>query len=131
MYRWVDHTGEVELAVAAETEEGVFEEATRAMGELLGEAQAEGRIESRPVEAEGRDLPALLAGWLDELIYLADTAGFVPARALEVELGDARAAGTVEGRTGGASALVKAVTYHRLAFRRAAGGWEATVVLDV
>ena len=36
-YRWVEHTGELELKIEAATEEGVFSDALTAIAELLDE----------------------------------------------------------------------------------------------
>ena len=55
----------------------------------------------------------------------------MPARLAALELGEGRLTATVEGRLGAPAHLVKAVTYHRLSLTRGAGGWMATVVLDV
>src|SRR3954452_5779508 len=36
VFRWAEHTGELELEIEAASEHGVYEDAVRAMGELLG-----------------------------------------------------------------------------------------------
>jgi SHS2 domain-containing protein len=75
VYSWVDHTAEVELAIAADQEWEVFGDALRALAELLGiDADAGGR-ERREIAAIGPDRPALLAAWLEELVFLAETTG--------------------------------------------------------
>jgi SHS2 domain-containing protein len=128
-FGWAEHVGELELWVEAPDEGAVFAEALRALGEVLGEAT--GDPQWRDVTAEGDDRAVLLAAWIDELSFLAETEGFVPeaAEPLELEAGSMRA--RVRGRLGSPPHLVKAVTYHRLSFERADGGWRAVVVLDV
>ena len=106
MYRWVDHTGELELELEAATELGVFEEALAALGGLLAE-------------------------WLSELAYLAESEGFVPARAERLELTGKALEATVVGRRASPSSLVKAVTYHRLGIWEEDETWRARVILDV
>src|SRR5512139_283001 len=90
VYRWVDHTAELELRVDADSEAGVFRAALDALGELLGDDE-DGDHEpvSREVAVEAPDRPALLAAWLEELVYLAESEGLVPERAepLAVEAG--------------------------------------------
>jgi protein archease len=129
-HTWVEHVGELELCVEAGTEEAVLVEALRAFGELLGERD-EGGAATADVTAEGRDRAALLAAWLEELIFLAETEGFVPAAVEEIALEAERVRARVRGRRATPPHLVKAVTYHRLAFERADGGWRAVAVLDV
>jgi SHS2 domain-containing protein len=129
----VDHTGELELEIGAESEEDTLREAVAALGELLSEqAEAErGEPLVLDVSASAPDRAGLLADWLSELVFLGETEGFVPEGVRSLELGGGRVTAQVEGRRGDPGHLVKAVTLHRLAFEPADGGWRATVVLDV
>jgi SHS2 domain-containing protein len=132
---WAEHVGELELRVTAASEPEVFAEAALALGELLAEEDDAGpgaALEWRDVGARAPDRGALLAGWLDELVFLAETEGFVPAAVEDVVLGPGAVRTRVGGRRGSPPHLVKAVTYHRLAFEPApGGGWRAVAVLDV
>jgi SHS2 domain-containing protein len=129
-YRWVDHTAEVELEIEASDERGVLEDALHALAELLGIGPVAGE-ETRPVAVEAGDRPALLAAWIEELGFLAESEGFVATRLVELELGSDRLRATVSGVLGEPPPLVKAVTYHRLAFEPRDEGYVARVVLDV
>jgi SHS2 domain-containing protein len=129
-YRWVDHTAEVELEIEAAGEREVLEEALRALAELLGIDHA-GGDEQRSVGVEAGDRPALLAGWIEELIFLAESEGFVATRVDSVDVSERSVRATVAGVLGEPPPLVKAVTYHRLAFEPAGDGYVARVVLDV
>jgi SHS2 domain-containing protein len=130
VYRWVDHTSEVELEVEAASEPEVFEEALRALGELLAE-EPQGAARRRVVDVAAADLPTLFADWLGELVFLAEAESFLPERVVALTLEDARVVATLEGRTAAPRHLVKAVTYHRLALAEEDGVWRARVVLDV
>ena len=135
-YRWVDHTAEVELETEAASEPAVLEEAVRALAELLGVDQADGPAASvrtlrRTVTAQAPDRPALLAAWIDELWFLAESEGFVALRVEDLELGSDGLRATVAGVVDDPPPLVKAVTYHRLAFGPSEAGYVARVVLDV
>lgn len=130
MYRWVDHTAEVELEIEAPTEREVLAEALRALAELLGPAEATGD-ERRTLAASAADRPTLLAAWLEELVFLAESEGFVATRVESLELGADSLRATVRGMLGDPPPIVKAVTYHRLAFEPAGEGYLARVVLDV
>jgi protein archease len=131
-YGWGEHTGELELWVTAASEREVFEEALRAVGELLGSEEGEtGASEAHLVAVEGGDHARLLAGWLEELAFLAETEGFVPLAVERLSADGRRLQATVRGRSGAPPHLVKAVTYHQLAFDGGPRGWRAYVVLDV
>ena len=137
-YRWVDHMAEVELEIEAPGEREVLEDALRALAELLGvepsggtaARSAEGE-ELRSVAVGAPDRPALLAAWIEELAFLAESEGFVALRVVDLQLGADRLHATVCGVLGAPPPLVKAVTYHRLAFEPRGAGYLARVVLDV
>ncbi len=128
MYRFVEHTAELEIELEADSPEGVLCEALRAFAELVG--PADGALVEREIALEASDPPALLAAWLDELIYLADAEGVVPVSA-ELRVTDSRVSGVLRGRRGEPRPLVKAVTLHRLRLRERNGAWSGRVVLDV
>jgi SHS2 domain-containing protein len=129
VHRWVDHTAEVELEIEAASECEVFADALAALAELLG-ARGESD-ERRVVSTSAPDRPALLAAWLEELVFLAETEGFEALVLESLELTEGALEATVTGRRGEPPPLVKAVTYHRLAFGRTGAGYRARVVLDV
>ena len=129
-YRWVEHTGELEVEIVAPDEPSVFREGFEAMRELMA-ADARGEDVSRSVELAGRDRAALLADWLAEIAILGETEAFVPDRVSELDLREGGLRATVEGRRGDPPNLVKGATYHRLAFEPSDEGWFARVVLDV
>jgi SHS2 domain-containing protein len=130
MYRWLDHTAEVELEIQAPSESEVLGDAVRALAELLDFAEVSGE-ERRSVAVSAPDRPALLAGWLEELVLLAESEGFVATRLESVELRNRSLRATVGGALGDPPPIVKAITYHRLAFEPAEHGYLGRVVLDV
>ena len=130
MYRWVDHTGELELEIVAPDECAVFEDAVAALRELLEDGSHEAD-ESRELDLVAGDRATLLAEYLTELLFYAETEDFVSVRVGRLELDAERLRATVQGHRGRPPHLVKAVTYHRLSFDRAPEGWRASVVLDV
>jgi SHS2 domain-containing protein len=129
-FRWIEHTGELELELEAATERGIFEAGFNAMRELMSSDRSRERIEV-PVALTGGDRAVLLADWLGELAFLGETRGLVPERLASLNLTDEGVSAVVEGTTGNPPHLVKGVTYHRLRFDRTEEGWRARVVLDV
>jgi SHS2 domain-containing protein len=130
MYEWVEHTAEVELHVEAGSREDVFAEALAAFAELVSRDDGGDRAEHE-VTVEAQDDATLLAEWLGELVFLAETDDFVPERVERLELDGTRLRALVAGHRGRPAHLVKAVTYHGLELAHNGGVWRAKVVLDV
>lgn len=129
MYRWVEHTAELELHIEAAVPQDVFREALAAFGELVDDAPGEPAVQEIWITAPDR--AALLVQWLEELIYLAETERFVPREATSLDSGQKELRARVEGVRASPRPLVKAVTYHGLEFARRSGKWHAKLVLDV
>ncbi len=129
VFRFVEHTGEVEVEIESATAAGVLEEAVRAVGALVGRDRP-GTPVTRRVSVDGRDLASLLPALVDELVYLVDTDGFVPVDA-RAQIDGTRVVATVDGLLDEPAQLVKAATLHRLSFEQCDGVWRARVVLDV
>lgn len=130
MYHWVDHESEVELVIEDEDLGGVMTEALIALGELLSEERG-GEAVTHKVSVSAHDLPALLAEWMSELVFLAETDGFIPERVVRMEIADHSLDATVAGQRSVPRNLIKGVTYHRLELERLEGEWRARVILDV
>ena len=126
--RFVEHTAELELELESDSAEGALEEALLAFAELVG--PGDGEPAEHRIDLEGRDLPSVLASWLEELVFLSDTEGLVPEDA-DLRLDGLRLTGVVRGRRGSPRPIVKAVTLHRLRFGPRDGVWRGRVVLDV
>lgn len=138
MYRWVEHTAELELELEADTEREVLADALSAIRELLEEHEPGTRLtassaplEPRVLRATARDRPALLAAWLEELLFLSESEGFIAVEIKDLSISAACLRATVVGRMGAPRPLVKAVTYHRLQFEPADRGYRGSVVFDV
>lgn len=138
VYRWVDHTAELELELEAATEREVLSDALHSLRELLeGDETAvlaevdDDRLERRVVRATAGDRPALLAAWLEELLFLSESQAFIPVSVEQLSLEAGAVVAIVAGRVSEPRPLVKAVTYHRLQFEPSERGYRARVVFDV
>jgi SHS2 domain-containing protein len=139
VYRWVDHTSELELEIEASSEREVLSDGLHALAELLDPSGGSGSPERRnskslehhTVEATANDRPALLAAWLEELVFLAESRSLIPLEIEQLSLDADRVEATVTGRRGEPRPLVKAVTYHRLELAPTERGYRARVVFDV
>jgi SHS2 domain-containing protein len=129
MYEWRSHTAEIELRVVAPSENGVLADAADAFGRYV-ELDRGGEPARHELDLEAPDRGSLLVALLEELIFLADTEGFVPDRS-ELCVDGARLFGVLEGRRTRIDPIVKAATYHGLRFERNGDVWDARVVFDV
>ena len=129
MYRFVDHTAELEVELEAATAEGVLTEALRAFAELAG--TGDGEAVERAVDLSAGDLP------LHSLQPGSTSFSSSPTRSKSsptMPRSPLRHAGhrrRTRPTWRAAAAFVKAVTLHRLRFRPENGSWRGRVVLDV
>ena len=131
-HRWIEHTAELQLELHARSEAAIFRQAVLALRELLeDDGPVTGDRAERSVEVEATDRGVLLAEWLAELVFLAETEGIVPDEARDLVVGEDSVTAVVVGRTRAPRHLVKAVTYHDLELHRDRDGWRGNVVLDV
>jgi SHS2 domain-containing protein len=129
----VDHTSEVQLRLRAGSLGELLAEGGRALAAIqLGGTAGPATGSSREIEVSSPDRAALLADWLNELVFLAEAEQWV-ATEFAIELTDgrsvrARARGVEVERVPG---LVKAATLHGLRLEDVPGGMEGEVILDV
>lgn len=124
------------VLVGAPTLGALFEEAARALAEVMSAApEAPGdapRGAPHQVSLNAPDREALLVDWLNELIFLAETNRQIFDEVHVESLGDNALTAEVRGRPDErARTLVKAATFHGLHIVESDGGVSATVLLDV
>jgi SHS2 domain-containing protein len=133
-YRFLEHTAEVGIEATADTLEETFEAVGEAVAELLG-AWFPGEGRGRPVSVEAADREALLAAWVDELLYLHDSEDVVFGGFQVDDVQDGHLDAGVFSAPRGARELegvgVKAATYHRLEVGRGGDGWVVRLYVDV
>jgi SHS2 domain-containing protein len=129
-HEWIDHTAELELRLDSPSEAEVFADALRALAELLADGDA-AEPAAFDVEVTAGDRATLLAAWLDELVFRAETGGLVPAAIDRLDLEPGRLRARVRAHRGDPRHIIKGVTYHRLSFEPSGDGYSATLVLDV
>lgn len=133
-FEFIEHTADIRVVCCAPTYAGLLEEAARALYATAldhtgGVCSTERMIVVRAANAEER-----LVRWLQEILFLLDTEGFVATRfaftprdggVLSVQAGGylcAPAARVME---------IKGATYHGLEIEESDGGWSACIVFDV
>jgi SHS2 domain-containing protein len=129
----VDHTSEVRLRLRAGSLGELLAEAGRALATLqLRGSAASATGPWRAIEISSPDRASLLADWLNELVFLAETEQWV-ATEFDIDPTDGR---SVRSRVRGVQVervpgLVKAATLHGLRLEEVPGGMEGEVILDV
>jgi SHS2 domain-containing protein len=130
-----EHTGEVRLHLRARSLSALFAEAAQALAELMLERPSDDGVPAcmQRVVVHARDREALLAAWIDELIFLSETRKLVWMDARVDRMTDTDLDAAVRGVVPAAlRTQVKAATLHDLRIREGtAGSLEATLVLDV
>jgi SHS2 domain-containing protein len=130
----LEHTADVGVRAKASSLQKCFRQMTLGLLEISGAYRPDGG-DKRDISVEADDLGALLVYWLEEVLYLQDSADAVVTDVTvdRVELGGA--SGHVSVAPRGDEVLegtaVKAITYHQLEVKRTEEGWTATVFFDI
>ncbi len=134
-YEFFEHTADVGLVAHGDTLAEAFANAGRGLTSLLVETGDVRPLEVRQVALQGEGLEDLLVAWLNELLYLFDSDGFVAASFTISTLDASQLRAEIAGerfdparhrpRRG-----VKAATYHQVAVA-SNGGYRVRVILDV
>ena len=135
-FKFIDHTADMGIQVYGETLSLLFQHAAEGLLHIITDPKRIREKESREISVRANGLEELLVNWLNELIYLFETGGFLFRRFEILDLGEyfieAVAFGEIfdEGyhpilRT------IKATTYHQLHVTRGKAGWEAQVIFDL
>jgi SHS2 domain-containing protein len=128
VYRWLEHTSEIELLIEDESPGAVLTESLVALGDALAEARG-GEAVTHEMRIRAQDLPGLLAAWIQELVNLAEADGFIPERVVRMELEGTDVEAIVGGERSVPQSRIKEVTHRRTEMKQAGGAWWARVVL--
>lgn len=129
----IDHTADLALELWAPTEAELLAEAARAVVAIMTEGVELGGETAREIELDPVDAEDRLVQWVNEIIYLAVTEGFVVAECT-LELQDSALRATVRGQPDAGDQIageLKSATYHDLVLEQRETGWWARLVIDV
>ena len=134
-YEYFEHTADIGLRSFGRDVAEAFANAGRGLSALLVDPSTVQPREERQVTLQGGELAELLVEWLNEILFLADSEGFlavdvavhvVNEQGLRASLRGERADPSRHRLLGG----VKAATYHQTQVR-CDGGCVVQVILDV
>lgn len=134
--RTVEHVGEWQVALAADTVEELFVQVARV---IAGSARASrgAPADWETVSVAARDVATLLADWANELLGRSEVAGraYDDVRALRLSVerdGSAQVSAEVRGcPLREWTSPLKAATYHALSVEQRGRRWHATLLFDV
>jgi SHS2 domain-containing protein len=129
-----DISGDVGLRVWGRSLEELFENAGIGMFELITDTATIEEKECKEIQLEADTMESLFVQWLNELIFLFDTHGFI-GRRFNVEIKDKSLkadvyCGDFDPSRNEQRLLLKAATYHRLSLKKN-DQYEAMVIFDI
>ncbi len=132
-YRYLEHTADLYVEARGEKLEDIFANCALALYDSICDINKISYSEERMVEVEGEDYQELLVNFLNELLYLFETEGFV-ASDVEVVFEGKKLTARLKGETydrekHGARYEIKAATYHGLEINEKEG--YARVLFDI
>jgi SHS2 domain-containing protein len=130
----LEHTADVGVRAMGSSLKECFRQMTLGLLEISGAYRPDGG-DKRDISVEADDFGALLVYWLEEVLYIQDSADAVVTDVTVNEVGMDEAVGSVSIAPRGDEVLegtaVKAITYHQLSVSRTEEGWTATVFFDI
>ena len=135
-YQVTDHTADLGITVQAGSVENLFQEAARAVSELIVGRRASKSAEKIRIRVSGKDWPDLLVNWLREVLYLWNGKNLVPGPVdiLRIEQFALEAVIPVDSTPCNPHDVlteIKAVTYHRISVEKQADHWQARILFDI
>jgi SHS2 domain-containing protein len=132
-YLMRDHTADMAIELWAPSELDLLVQGARAVVDLLTRGASVHGADTREVQLSCVDAEDRLVCWLNEVLWLALSEGFL-AHDARISLGERELRATVIGEAGAREKIaseIKSVTYHDLWLEHASDGWRARVVIDV
>ncbi len=131
-----DHTADTGIKCWAGDLESVFEKMAKALTSLMTDPNNISIKKEREIKVSASDIQSLLVEWLNEIIYLLETEGFLfkDFKIIEVDAYKLRATGFGEKFFEEKHVIeqeIKACTFHLLELKETADGWFGQVVLDI
>ena len=131
----IDHTADIGITAYGKDEKEVFANSAYAMFSLIAELDGVAESVRREVEVTADDKEALLATWLNELLYLFDVEHIIFKGFEVIDLGEQRLRAIARGERVDPSrhklkTQVKAATYHMLKLEKE-DGFKAQIIFDV
>lgn len=134
-YRLIDVPGDVGVRVEGKTLNECFINSALALYSLITDINQVEEKEIREIEISEENLEDLLVSFLNELIFIFDTYGFIGCK-VELEIKDKTLKAKVYGEKFNPQKherklLVKAATYHGLSLKKEKDCWITEIIFDI
>lgn len=133
-YEFVDHTADIKCNIQAPSLNGIFQTVVLAMASYISKEKKIRSIQKKRIVLHARDVKALMYRFIEEILFLLDSEGFIASKAT-VRIRDTTLQAELQGdHVSRYPDLnhIKAVTYADMHItQRSQRTWEACVVLDV
>jgi SHS2 domain-containing protein len=132
----LDVPGDIGLRAFGGSKSGAFLNAALGMYSLITNPDAVEERKTETVSVENDSSDGLLVSWLNELIFRADTYGFIGKRIDISHFSDSSIVATIKGeefdqRRHEGRLLIKAATYHGLKIEKREDLWVIEVIFDI
>ncbi len=132
----LDISGDAGIKAYGNTASEAYANAGIGMYNLITDISSVDERESVDLEISGDSPEGLLVAFLNELIFLFDTHGFIGRRVEVPELSGSSIRVIVHGEEFDPQRheqrlLIKAATYHNIKIKQVGGVWEVEVVFDI
>ena len=134
-YRFLEHTADAKMQAFGKNLEEAFSNAALGMFSLMFEPEKVKPKTEKNIDVEGKDLQALLYNWLEELLFLLDSEGFLLHEIKELSIEGSRLHAAITGDSISdkyeSHGDVKAVTYNEMDITKKMGNVTVQVVFDL
>lgn len=134
-YKFLPHTADIKFQASGRTIEEAFSQAAYALREAMCKNKVRAKIKKK-ISISGKDFESLLYNFLEELLFLLDTQGFLISKIERIKIDKENK--KLEAEVLGDKAEnyefdvdVKAITYNDMFVKKEKGKWIVQVVLDV
>jgi SHS2 domain-containing protein len=130
MYNTIEDGSSLEILLDDVSPETLFTESLLALSDVLSEATGGTQV-THEVQVTASDLRGLLMAWVEELVRLAESDGFIPERVYKERLESSSFKAMVAGERSIPQSEIRAVTCRGVELKRLDdGAWAARVSLD-
>ncbi len=135
-YEFINHTADIGIKVRGFSRKEMFENAARAMFDLIVDLDTVETRDQMAIEIRGGELEELLADWLRDLLYRYNGDKYLLKEFKIEKISPRGLKARVRGEKLDMSRHslrreIKAVTYHDLEIRKLNREWQAQIIFDI
>ena len=135
-YTLFDHTADLGIKIRGSDLKNLFEEAGRALMELMVRGEPSEKTSSKTISVSSGDLADLMVRWLGEILYLLEGESLVVTSIHIDSVSSFRLEATLETvpldpNIHEILREIKAVTYHQIEVAEKGDHWQARVIFDL